>query len=90
MGIGDKDQHFHPPLLPVMDTAIGKPFAQCSVRECPHPKVRERYGTGGVATVSVYTCKRCRYAIRTKYFGGYECEYGKVEKRIQAAEGCED
>ena len=53
---------------------IGKLFASCCMRSCPEPHVIKRYGVGGVANVSVWTCKRCRHVIEYKYHGGVGCE----------------
>ena len=51
----------------------GYSFSSISVRECPEPNVIRRYGSGGVAHVSVYVCRKCRYAIPCKFFGGLTC-----------------
>ena len=83
MGMGDKKIPYEPKYEPVRDDVIGKRFAQSMVRPCPHPKVRERYGVGGVANVSVYTCKKCRFVKTYEYHGGVGCGYG-LEQDIQA------
>lgn len=57
------------------DDVIGKEFCEISVRKCPEPHVIKRYGTGGVAHVSVWTCRRCRYVKTYKWHGGVGCGY---------------
>lgn len=78
MGMGDQPIPYEPKHYKVRDDVIGKTFASCATRSCPHPGVVKRYGTGGVANVSVWTCRKCRYVTRSK-FGellgcGYELE----------------
>ena len=75
MGMGDKPIPFIPSYQPMRDDVIGKEFAPVSMRSCPHPKVINKYGVGGVANVSVYTCRKCRFAIKEKLFGGVRCGY---------------
>ena len=58
-----------------LDDVIGKTFSDGCVRSCPHPKVIAKYGTGGVANVSVYTCRKCRYVIKEQMIGGVRCGY---------------
>lgn len=60
---------------PVRDDVIGKTFSHGSVRSCPHPGVIKRFGMGGVANVSVWTCRKCRYVIKHKWIGGVSCGY---------------
>lgn len=85
MGMGDKEEHYHPTYRKALDMVLNRYYADCSIRECPHPKVIERYGTGGVATVSIYTCKKCKFAERARYFDGYGCGY-KLETGVPSAE----
>lgn len=59
----------------VRDDVIGVRFPRDAVRSCPHPAVIKRYGTGGVANVSAWTCSKCRFGVRTKYCGLWGCEY---------------
>lgn len=65
----------------IRDDVIGKSFSAVSVRSCPEPHVIKRYGVGGVANVSIYTCKRCKYHTTEKWFDGVGCSYG-VEQSI--------
>lgn len=81
--MGDRHIPYEPKYEPVRDDVIGKRFAPCAVRSCPHPKVRERYGVGGVANVSVFTCKKCRFVKTYEMHGGVGCTYG-LEENIQA------
>ena len=60
------------------DDVNGKLFSLGCVRSCPHPDVIKKYGTGGVANVSVYTCKKCRYVKKFPMHGGVGCEYKKL------------
>lgn len=75
MGIGDKKQPYVPRYDPIMDDVIGKLFTPGAMRSCPEPHVIARYGTGGVCNVSIWTCRRCKYHINEKYFGGVRCGY---------------
>ena len=82
MGMGDKPKTFTPNHNRIRDDVIGKEFAACSMRTCPEPHVIKRFGTGGIANVSVYTCKRCKYRIEYKTHFGVGCSYG-LENDIQ-------
>lgn len=62
--------------MTIRDDVIGKPFAETTMRQCPEPHVINRYGVGGVANVSVYTCRRCKYRKEYKLHGGVSCTYG--------------
>lgn len=62
----------------MVDDVIGRNFADSMVRSCPEPHVIKRYGTGGVAHVSVYTCRKCKYRKEYELHGGVSCTY--VEK----------
>lgn len=75
MGMGDTPIKYTPSYKPIRDDVIGKSFASCMIRSCPEPNVIKRYGTGGKANVSVWTCKKCRYAVRYKFHGGVSCGY---------------
>ena len=79
MGMGDAKPPYTPTYTPIRDDVIGKTFAACCVRSCPEPHVIRRYGVGGVANVSVYTCRKCRYVKNYKYHGGVSCGYGMAE-----------
>lgn len=57
---------------------LNRMYASCSVRSCPHPAVIAKYGNGGAATVSIYTCRKCKYVERARLYEGYGCSY-KVE-----------
>ena len=75
MGQGDKPREFNPAYKTIRDDVNGKCFAECLMRQCPHPSVIKRYGTGGVVTVSVYTCRRCRHKKEYQFYGGVSCTY---------------
>lgn len=75
MGMGDKPEFIPSYTLVRCDVTL-KQFPHFSVRECPHPGVIKRYGTGGVAHVCVYVCFKCKYARRFRFFGGVGCSYG--------------
>lgn len=80
MGMGDKPKPFAPKYRPpIRDDVIGKEFYYGCVRSCPEPHVIAKYGVGGQANVSIYTCKRCKYHKEYKWFGGVSCEYGMAE-----------
>ena len=81
MGMGDKKQPFSPGYKPIRDDVIGKSFSHCAMRSCPEPHVIARYGVGGVANVSVYTCRKCRHRVEYKLHGGISCG---LENGIQA------
>jgi hypothetical protein len=75
VGMGDKPKQFEPKYEPIRDDVLGKLFTPGAVRSCPEPHVIKRYGTGGVANVSVYTCRKCRYVKTYKWHGGVSCGY---------------
>ncbi len=75
MGMGDKKLPYQPDYEPIRDDVIGKRFSPCCVRSCPEPHVIKKYGVGGVAMVSVYTCRKCRYVKTYKWHGGVSCGY---------------
>lgn len=60
---------------PLRDCVNGLRFHPNQMRECPEPHVREKYGTGGVAWVSLYTCKKCKYHTEFAMHGGIGCSY---------------
>ena len=60
---------------PVRDDVNGKMFHPSSVRKCQEPHVIAKYGVGGEANVSVYTCQKCRYKITYDYHGGLGCGF---------------
>lgn len=76
MGMGDPKPPYAPSYEPVRDDVIGKSFSPISVRSCPEPHVIAKFGVGGMANVSVWTCRKCRYARRYKLHGGLNCDYG--------------
>ena len=75
MGQGDRPKPFEPYHKAIRDDVIGKEFASCAMRRCPHPKVIDKYGVGGVCMVSVYTCRRCKHRKEYENHGGVSCEY---------------
>ena len=77
MGMGDKQKAFSPFYKSVRDDVAGKYFAESMVRSCPHPNVIAKYGTGGVANVSIYTCRKCKFCKQYDLHGGVSCSYDK-------------
>lgn len=75
MGMGDRPKPFEPYHKAIRDDVIGKAFSSCAMRSCPHPKVINKYGVGGVCMVSIYTCRRCKHRVEYKYHGGVSCGY---------------
>lgn len=75
MGMGDRKAPYTPSYEPVRDDVLGKMFSPCAVRNCPEPHVIKRYGVGGVANVSVWTCRKCKYVKTYKWHGGVGCGY---------------
>ena len=75
MGMGDSPVPYRPNGRAIRDDVIGKEFAPCAMRSCPHHKVIQRYGTGGVANVSIYTCRRCKYHRTHPLHFGVSCVY---------------
>lgn len=53
----------------------GVAFYPDLVRKCPEPHVIKRFGVGGVANVSIYTCRKCKYAKHYAMHGGLSCGY---------------
>ena len=58
-----------------VDAVTRLPFADITLRKCPHPAVQARYGSG--CMVSVYTCKKCQFGQKQKLFDGWGCGYAK-------------
>lgn len=79
MGMGDKKVPYTPDYDPVRDDVCGRMFGQGMTRTCPEPHVIARYGVGGVANVSWWTCKRCKHKVEFKWHGGLACG---LEQRI--------
>ena len=77
--MGDVKPPFRPEHGRVRDDVIGREFAACAMRSCPHPTVIRKFGLGGVANVSVWTCKRCRFHTEFPLHFGIGCNYGLDE-----------
>lgn len=87
MGTGDRKAPYQPKHPHIPDAVSGRAFAECAMRSCPHPAVIRRFGTGGEAMVSIYTCKKCKHHTEYQFHGGIGCSYA-VEPSIQErAEG---
>lgn len=85
MGMGDKPKVFSPFYKSVRDDVTGKYFSDTMVRSCPEPHVIAKYGIGGVANVSVYTCRKCKYRKEYKFHGGVSCELdGGIQARTES------
>ncbi len=59
----------------------GLRFSTRAIMECHEPHLVRRYGTGGVAHVSVWVCKKCRYAETYELHGGISCGLDKLQTR---------
>lgn len=77
MGMGDIKAPFHPHHSKVWDAVNRLPFADILMRECPHPKVQEKYGHD--CHVSVYVCRRCQFGRRHELFDGWSCSYAETK-----------
>lgn len=73
MGMVDKKIPYTPSYEPTRDDVNGKMFG--NVRQCPEPHVIKKFGVGGVANVSYWTCKKCRHRIEHQWHGGLGCGY---------------
>lgn len=82
--MGDKRKPFEPNHTRIYDDVLHQTFPQCCMRECPHPSVIKRYGVGGVANVSLYVCKKCKFSETYDFHGGVGCTYGRVDEGVQA------
>ena len=78
MDMGDPQTPYIPSYAPIRDDVIGKEFAPVTMRRCPEPHVIAKYGIGGVANVSIYTCRRCKY--HSDYYKGVKCNFGLAEE----------
>ena len=85
MGMGDRKPPFTPSYAPVRDDITGMMFGSGLVRSCPEPHVIKRYGVGGVANVTVYTCRKCKYGKTYEMHGGVSCNYGVEQNVSQGA-----
>lgn len=86
MGMGDTKRPYQPEEYKIRDDVLLLTFPRCAMRQCPHPSVIRKYGVGGVANVSLYVCRRCKYHETYQYHGGVGCTYGKLEQDVQAGE----
>lgn len=76
MGMGEKKIPFVPRHEPVLCDVTLKRFGAMTVHQCKEPSVVSRYGTGGIANVSIYVCKKCKYAKKYEMHGAIGCGYG--------------
>lgn len=60
-----------------MSAAMRAKWSNSICRECPHPTIKEVYGT---STVPVWICFSCKYVHRYKWHGGASCDYGKDDE----------
>ena len=58
----------------IMSGAMRAKWAKSMMLTCPHPGVREKYGTDKVC---VWCCLSCTYAHRYEWHGGVSCDYGR-------------
>ena len=58
---------------PIRDDVLGLRFDPVCMKACPHPGLINKYGVGGKANVSVYTCRKCRFVV--KEYGGVKCGF---------------
>lgn len=88
MGMGDQRKPFEPNHARIYDDVLHLTFPKICMRECPHPQVIKQFGVGGVANVSLYVCRKCRYRETYEGYGGVGCTYGRVDEAVQTrAEG---
>ena len=76
MGMGDQKERYVPKHPAIRCDVTGKMFHVLAVRECPNRHVIARYGTGGVAHVNMYSCRKCVFGIKYEQHGGVGCGYG--------------
>lgn len=81
MGMGDRKIPYVPSYEPIFDDVLRKTFAPVLMRKCPNEAVIRRYGTGGIANVSIYVCKKCAYGHKHKMMGAWYCG---LEQDLQA------
>lgn len=79
--MGDKKIPYVPSYEPIIDDVLLKKFAPVLMRKCPSEAVIRRYGTGGIANVSIYVCKKCAYGHKHKMMGAWYCG---LEQDLQA------
>lgn len=79
--MGDKKIPYVPSYEPIYDDVLHKMFAPVLMRKCPSEAVIRRYGTGGIANVSIYVCKKCIYGQKHKMMGAWYCG---LEQNLQA------
>lgn len=67
----------------VPDSLYGYMFRESTMRECPHPGIRKKYGSyTGHCWVSPMTCRaKCRYAVTYPMHAGISCGYEKERKQ---------
>lgn len=75
MGMGDAKPKYRPSHYKLRDDVIGREFVACAMRSCPHPSVIRKFGVGGEANVSVYTCKKCKFHRKFALHAGIGCGY---------------
>lgn len=63
----------------ITEDVKGYSMSAVSVRQCKYPAVVEKYGHGGVCHVSIYTCNKCKIAVRVPFCGGVKCGYESEE-----------
>lgn len=61
----------------IMSAAMRAKWANSLLRECPHPAVKEAYGT---STVPIWICFQCQHVHRYKWHGAVSCDYEEKEK----------
>jgi hypothetical protein len=49
----------------------GRTYRDFTIRECPHPAVRDRLGL----FVCYYCCKKCKHHTTMQYCGAIGCDY---------------
>lgn len=79
MGMGDARRPFKPPHTTTRCDVTGYVFADCLMRQCPHPGVIKRYGSGGTAHVCHYVCRKCKHKGAVRYTSALRCDYVKED-----------
>lgn len=52
----------------------GHKFAECAVRHCPHPAVKDKFD-GEETYICIYCCRGCKFAGKSELCGALGCGY---------------
>lgn len=62
----------------IMNSAMRAKWASSMMLTCPHPDVKQKYGTDRLC---VWICRSCRFAQTYPQHGGVTCTYKQKEAR---------